>query len=127
MSDDREKFHTDLFRNALAFFLISAFVGVLPLLIFKTIPTDNKEVIVYIIGQLSGMATTALAFYFTQKAGQDALDKTRAESTGKLADAVVAAANAPGPALPPVDAIQAADTVADAAADAAEHIKGGDQ
>lgn len=87
----------DWFRNLLAFFLISAFIGVLPMLIFKTIPTDNKEVIVYIIGQLSGMATTALAFYFTQKAGQEALDNKRAETTSKMADAVVAAANAPSP------------------------------
>jgi len=108
MSDtSRDKLHNpDWFRNLLAFFLISAFVGVLPLLIYKTIPSDNKEVIVYIIGQLSGMATTALAFYFTQKAGQDALDSKRAEATGKMADTIAtatAAALAPPPSPAPDD------------------------
>jgi hypothetical protein len=83
----------DRFRNLLAFALIGAFIAVVPLFVFKTIPTDNKEIIVYMVGQLSGMATTALGFYFVTKAGQDALDTKRAETTGKMADAVVAAAN----------------------------------
>jgi len=84
----------DRFRNLLAFFLISAFVGALPALIFKTIPEGNKDIITYMVGQLSGMATTALAFYFTLKAGQDALDAKRAETTGKMAEAITATANA---------------------------------
>lgn len=83
----------DRFRNLLAFLLIGAFIFVLPLLIYKTIPVDNKEIITYMLGQLSGMATTAVGFYLTVKAGQDALDNKRSETTGKLADAVVAAAN----------------------------------
>lgn len=82
------------FRNWLAFFLVAAFIAVLPLLVFKTIPGDNKEIIVYMIGQLSGMATTAIGFYFVNKAGQDELDAKRTENTGKMADAVVAAAAA---------------------------------
>lgn len=80
----------DLFRNWLAFFLISAFVGTLPALILFSMPSDNKEVIVYIIGQLSGMATMVLGFYFTQKANQDKLDAERAANTGKMADAITA-------------------------------------
>lgn len=93
MNDDATK-GVERFRNWLAFCLVSAFIAVLPLLVFKTIPGDNKEIIVYMIGQLSGMATTALGFYFVNKAGQDALDAKRADNTGKMADAVVAAANA---------------------------------
>jgi hypothetical protein len=132
-----DKTHTDLFRNALAFFLVTSFVSTVPLLVFKTIPVTNKEIIVYMLGQLSGMATMALGFYFTNKAGQDALDSKRAESTGKLADAVVAAANAPGPPPPPppdppppepdpapADAVEAADQVAGAAVDRAAEIRG---
>lgn len=87
----------DLFRNLLAFFLISAFVAVLPLLVFKNIPSDNKEIIVYMLGQLSGMAGTAIAFYYTQKAGQDAIDAKRVETTSKAFDAVTAAASSPAP------------------------------
>lgn len=111
----------DRFRNLLAFFLISAFVVTLPLLIFKDIPQENREIVVYMVGQLSGMATMALGFYFTQKAGQDALDNKRAENTGKLADAVVAAANAAPIAEAP---IKAAEAVADAAQAKADEIRG---
>lgn len=90
----------DRFRNMLAFALIGAFIAVVPLFVYKTIPTENKEIIVYMVGQLSGMATTALGFYFVTKAGQEALDTKRAETTGKMAEAVVAAANASPPGAP---------------------------
>jgi hypothetical protein len=111
----------DRFRNALAFALIIAFIAMVPMFLFKPLPTENKEIIVYMVGQLSGMATTALGFYFVTKAGQDALDTKRADNTGKLADAVVAAANA----TPGNDgAVKAADEVADAAVDRADQIKG---
>ncbi|HVH49976.1 MAG TPA: hypothetical protein VM760_08900 [Sphingomicrobium sp.] len=112
----------DTFRNWLAFFLISAFVAVLPLLVFKTIPGENKEIIVYMIGQLSGMATTAIGFYYISKAGQDAADAKRADNTGAAFRAIEAAANST-----PIDsapAAEAAEAVADAAVDKAAEIKG---
>lgn len=111
----------DLFRNALAFFLISAFVGVIPLLFFVGIPKENEQIITYMAGQLSGMATTAIGFYFISKAGQDALDAQRSETTGKLADAMTATANASGSSE---GADKAADKVAGAAVDAAAEVKG---
>lgn len=86
--------NVDRFRNLLAFFLVGAFISVLPLLVFRTIPTDNKEVIVYMIGQLSGMATMALGFYFTNKVGADALDAKKAENTSDAFKAITATANA---------------------------------
>lgn len=114
----------DGFRNWLAFCLIAAFIAVLPLLVFKTIPGDNKEIIVYMIGQLSGMATTAIGFYFVNKAGQDALDAKRTENTGKMADAVVAAAAAgsggepkPDVTLQPGETAQAAPSATDVPVD----------
>lgn len=79
-------------RNLLAFLLVGAFIGVLPALFMWAIPVENKDIITYMVGQLSGMALTALSFYFVNKVGSDALDAKRAENTGKLADAVVAAA-----------------------------------
>ncbi len=99
--NDMPKIKIDWFRNALAFFLITAFICMLPLLIYKVVPPNNKEIVVYIIGQLSGMATTCLAFYFTQKAGQDALDAKRADTTAKAFEAVSAAV-ATNPAVPDV-------------------------
>jgi hypothetical protein len=74
-------------------------------------------------GQLSGMALMALGFYFTNKVGQDAVDAKRADNTGKLADAVVAAAQAGSSG----EAAKAAGAVADAAVQTADKIKGNDE
>jgi hypothetical protein len=92
-------------RNRLAFFLVGAFVGVLPFLLYKTIPTENKEILVYMIGQLSGMATLALGFYFVNKVGQDALDAKRTENTGLMAEAVTTALKTSGASDAAPDAI----------------------
>lgn len=92
----------------MAFLLVGAFITVVPLFIFKTIPEQNKDIITYMIGQLSGMATTALGFYFVTKAGQDRLDAQRADNTGKLADAVHAAVAVNAP---PSDALKDGETV----------------
>ena len=67
------------------------------------------------------MALMALGFYFTNKAGQDALDAKRSETTGKMADAMVATANATGSGD---GAGKAADAVAEAAVDKAAEVKG---
>ena len=118
-------------RNALAMFLVTTFVAVLPLLFFKLIPEKNEQLLTYMIGQLSGMATTVLGFYFVNKVGADALDAKRAENSGKLADAVVAATSVAtpdaAPATPPLgslNAVAASQDVADAAQDQADVIAG---
>ena len=87
------KSHSEVFKNRLAFFLIGSFVSVLPFLLFKDIPTANKEIIVYILGQLSGMAATVLAYYFINKVGADELDSKRADTTKAAFEAVTAASN----------------------------------
>lgn len=84
-------------RNSLATLLIIAFIGALLTFSFHLIPDQNKDILTYMVGQLSGMATTALGFYFINKVGSDALDATRSENTGKLADlAKTAISNASG-------------------------------
>jgi len=108
-------------RNILSFLLVGTFISVLPVFTFKIIPAGNKDILTYMVGQLSGMATMALGFYFTNKAGQDALDTKRTENTGKMADAVVTALKTG--AVGDV-AGNAADQVADAATDKADEIKG---
>lgn len=113
----------DIMRNRLAFMLVGAFVAMLPFFLFKDLPTSNKDIITYMLGQLSGMATMALGHYFTNRAGQDALDEKRADNTGKLADAVVAAANATPGIMDGQDVSSAADAVASAAVDRAEEFR----
>jgi len=109
----------EFMRNLLAFLLVGAFIAVLPLFAFKKIPEANKDIIVYMVGQLSGMALTALGFYFVNKVGQDALDATRADNTGKMAEAVTAALKTGDKAEA---AGKAAEEVADAAADKADEF-----
>lgn len=89
-------------RNALAMLLVMAFIATIPMFLFIVIPDANKEVITYMVGQLSGMALTALGFYFVNKVGQDALDAKRTDNTAKALDAITATANATGgPSLKP--------------------------
>lgn len=44
---------------------MAAFCIVMVSLFFNEIPSSNKETLTYAMGQLSGMVTTALAFYFS--------------------------------------------------------------
>lgn len=81
-------------RNLLAMFLVGAFVGALVAFTFKGIPEANKDIITYMVGQLSGMATLALGFYFVNKVGQDAIDAAKTDNTSKALDAIKAAAQA---------------------------------
>lgn len=108
-------------RHLLACFLLGSFVGALVAFTFKDMPSANKDILTYMVGQLSGMATTVLAFYFTKGAGQDQLDAQKTENTGKMADAITAAAKAGS-----IDAAgDAAVQVADAAVEKAEEITDG--
>lgn len=106
-------------RNLLAFLLVGAFIFIVPALFFFVIPAENKEIVTYMVGQLSGMALTALGFYFVNKVGQDALDAKRTDNTAKALETIRAVTAAPK------DAEEAADTVAEAAVDEANAIKRG--
>jgi hypothetical protein len=49
---------------ALTCFVVGAFVATLVLLLKFDVPMSNRDIIVYMIGQLSGGFTAALAFWF---------------------------------------------------------------
>lgn len=71
----------DAMQAALALLLVIAFL-LAGLALFRwAVPSDNRELLTYMLGQLSGMVTTALAFYFATT--KSSSDKNRA-----LADAV---------------------------------------
>ena len=107
-------------RMWLATGLVCAFVACILGLFLREVPEGNKDLVTYMIGQLSGMATMALGFYFVNKAGQDAADAQKTENTGKALDAITAAAAAGTTTTP--DAVHAADRVADAAVHEADRI-----
>lgn len=118
MSRDTQRW-IDQTRNRLSFFLVGAFIGALIALHFRGIPPGNKDLLTYMLGQLSGMALMALGFYFTKGAGQDAQDAARTENTAKALDTIKAAATGKAD-----EAAGAADEVADAAAEKADEIAG---
>jgi hypothetical protein len=113
----------DRMRNLLAFLLVGTFIACIPLFAYKTIPEANNDIIVYMVGQLSGMALTALGLYFTRQAGQEVLDEQRTSNTGKMAEAVKAAAQAGSGNGGQEAAAEAAEQVATAAVEEAEGIK----
>lgn len=91
-------------RTKLAYMLVGAFVFFIPMFIFKMIPAENKDIITYMVGQLSGMALLALGLYFTNKAGQEALDAQNTDNNGKFADAIKEQAIATRNVLPETSA-----------------------
>lgn len=109
----------DLQRMWLATGLVCAFVAALLLLFLRAIPPENKDLVTYMVGQLSGMATMALSFYFINKAGQDAADAKKTENTGRALEAITATASAGGG---PSAAKEAAEQVANAAEAEADRI-----
>lgn len=98
-------------RNLLAFMLVLAFISVLPVFTFKTIPEANEQIITYMVGQLSGMALTALGFYFVNKAGQDVADAKRSENTKTLGDAINKALDQNAPSDGKGGTIRSGDTI----------------
>lgn len=95
MTDTTPAAQAERMRNVLSFLLVGAFISVLPVFTLIAIPDSNRDLITYMVGQLSGMATTALGYYFVNKVGQDQMDETRANNTGKMADAIQAAIKTP--------------------------------
>jgi hypothetical protein len=47
----------------LTWVVVSAFVSIIAFLIFKDVPTGNKDILVYMVGQLSGIVASACAFW----------------------------------------------------------------
>ena len=112
----------EFMRNILAFSLVGSFVGAMLAFTFRDIPDANKDIITYMVGQLSGMATTVLGFFFINKVGADALDAKRAENTGALADLATKALDV---GVPVEDKVAAtADEMVDASVEKAKDIKG---
>lgn len=70
------------FRDWLAMFLITAFIAALFYLLRTAFPQQNEQLIVYMLGQLSGFTGTAIALYYTLSKH----DEQRSDQTEKLLD-----------------------------------------
>ncbi len=81
-------------RDTIGGVLMAAFVGALFLLFWKSIPTANEQLIVYMLGQLSGFVAGVVAAHYTINAGQQKLDEKKADNTAKAFDAITETAKA---------------------------------
>jgi hypothetical protein len=66
---------------ALTWFLVSAFVGTLCGLFMREVPAANRDVLVYMAGQLSGFTAAAVAFWLGTTRNSE--DKTRMLAASK--------------------------------------------
>lgn len=64
----------DYMRAVLALLLILSFQGALAALFKWQVPAENRDMVIYMLGQLSGMALTSMGFYFSTSKGS--VDKT---------------------------------------------------
>jgi hypothetical protein len=111
--------------NVIGCALVSGFLGALGALFIIPIPPENKELIIYMLGQLSGFAGGIVAYHYTSKAGEREMEVQRADNTGKAFEAIRAAQEAPPPPTKAV-AAAAAEQVADAAEAEADAIRQGE-
>jgi hypothetical protein len=79
--------------------LMSSFISVLFALLFKTIPERNEQLIIYMLGQLSGFVATVVGYHYVTSVQ----DRDRAANTGKMADAIKAVAEGSTPTATSAD------------------------
>lgn len=60
---------TNTVRNVIALMLLISFQLVISALFQFEVPETNRDMVTYMLGQLSGMATTVLAFHFNTTQG----------------------------------------------------------
>jgi hypothetical protein len=77
-------------RDAIGIVILLSFNAVIIVLFFRSIPSDNMQLLVYMLGQLSGFAAAVVALHY----GRDSQDEKKTENTGKAFDAIAATANA---------------------------------
>ena len=100
-----------LVRDLIGLFLIVAFIGAMVALLWKAIPTENEQLLSYMLGQLSGFVSGVVGFWYISKAGEKELEEKRADNTNKALDAIRAAQASPAVEPPPDDVIRAGDEV----------------
>lgn len=87
-------------RDAIAIAVVLGFLAALATLFKQPIPKDNEQLIVYMLGQLSGFASGIVSYHYGQKAGDAELEAKRVDNSGKVLDvakhAAAAAAAASG-------------------------------
>src|SRR5688572_27271595 len=77
-------------RDLIGLVLIGSFIGAMGAMFQVAIPEQNKDLLTYMLGQLSGFVAAVVALHYVTKAGEKELDAKRAENTGKALDLATA-------------------------------------
>lgn len=69
---DMQKTTQSLVPAFLTWVIVSSFATVMVMLFLKDVPTANRDIIVYMVGQLSGFTSAVIAFWFgtTRESGR---------------------------------------------------------
>lgn len=92
-------------RDALGMLLVLSFIGAMYVLFWRPIPSSNEQLIVYMLGQLSGFVSGVVAYHYVMNKSSE----KATENTGAAFEAITAAANA-GTVTDPI-ALKPGDTV----------------
>lgn len=84
-------------RDVFGIIIILAFAAVVLALFVFTIPEENKDIVNFMLGQLSALAGAVIGYHYTKSKGDE--DKTT--NTGKAFDAIQAVANKPALVVDP--------------------------
>lgn len=76
------------FRDWLALLLVIAFMSVIFFLLKWAFPKQNEQLIVYMLGQLSGFTATAIALYYTLSKHDETSSERRADERDKTLEVV---------------------------------------
>jgi hypothetical protein len=77
-------------RDVIGMLLVLAFVGAFPVLFYKAIPEPNRDLITYMLGQLSGLVSGVVGYHYVMSKALDAKHERQAdgEPTGAPGDPV---------------------------------------
>lgn len=78
-------------RDLIGLVLIGSFIGSMGAMFLVAIPDTNKDLLTYMLGQLSGFVAAVVALHYVTKAGEKELDAQRVDNTSKALDAIKAA------------------------------------
>lgn len=104
-------------RDFLGVGLVSGFMVSLFVLFWKAIPNENEQLIVYMLGQLSGFVAGVVSYHYVM----NKTNEKATENTARAFEAITATAQATSATEPAADAAQ---DVADAAQSEADSKKG---
>lgn len=101
---------SSLWRDLLGALLVAAFIGAMAALFWKGIPTENEQLLAYMLGQLSGFVAGVVGYHYITKAGEKELEAQRTDNTARAFEAIKAAASS-SPGVVADDALKSGDTV----------------